>query len=72
MSANLNPVPMSKPPQGAHERVEQLRKLFSDAPQLGKTALENVLRELTSQAVRDAAAAGGECGPRRQPSGQGL
>ena len=48
MNANLNPVPVSKPPQGANEKVEQLRKLFADAPQLGRTALENVLHELRS------------------------
>src|ERR1700755_3582994 len=48
MNANLNPVPASKPPQGANEKVEQLRKLFADAPQLGSTALENVLHELRS------------------------
>jgi hypothetical protein len=48
MNANLNPGPVSKPPQGANEKVEQLRKLFADAPQLGRTALENVLHELRS------------------------
>jgi hypothetical protein len=47
MSANPNPVPSSKP-QGGNEKVEQLRKLFADAPQLGRTALENVLHELKS------------------------
>jgi hypothetical protein len=48
MSANPNSVPVSKPSLGANEKVEQLRKLFADAPQLGRTALENVLHELRS------------------------
>ena len=48
MNANLNPASVSKPPPGANEKVEQLRKLFADAPQLGRTALENVLHELRS------------------------
>ena len=36
--------------QTAEEKIQQLRELFADAPEVGKTALENVLRELTSQA----------------------
>lgn len=31
------------------EKIQQLRELFADAPELGKKALENVIRELTSQ-----------------------
>src|ERR1041384_1363704 len=31
------------------EKIRQLRELFADAPELGKKALENVLKELTSQ-----------------------
>jgi hypothetical protein len=38
-----------KQDQSAEEKVKQLRELFADAPELGKTALENVLKELTSQ-----------------------
>ena len=34
----------------AQEKIEQLRELFADAPEVGKKALENVLGELTSQA----------------------
>jgi hypothetical protein len=45
MNANPNYVAAGKPP-AANEKVEQLRKLFADAPQLGKEALENVLHEL--------------------------
>src|ERR1700722_8421156 len=32
------------------DRIKQLRELFADAPEVGKQALENALRELTSQA----------------------
>jgi hypothetical protein len=32
------------------QKIQQLRELFADAPEVGKTALENVLQELTSQA----------------------
>jgi hypothetical protein len=31
------------------EKVRQLRELFADAPELGKKALENALREISSQ-----------------------
>ena len=32
----------------AEQKIQQLRELFADAPEVGKTALENVLRSLTS------------------------
>src|ERR1051325_1812074 len=35
--------------QAGEEKIRQLRELFPDAPELGKKALENVLKELTSQ-----------------------
>jgi len=35
--------------QLAKEKIQQLRDLFADAPEIGKRALENVLGELTSQ-----------------------
>jgi hypothetical protein len=35
--------------QAGEEKIQQLRDLFADAPDLGKKALENVLRELKSQ-----------------------
>ena len=35
--------------QVGEQKIQQLRELFADAPGLGKAALENVLRELTSQ-----------------------
>lgn len=36
---------------GVQEKIQQLRELFADAPEVGKKALENVLKELTSQAA---------------------
>jgi hypothetical protein len=43
------------PPETAHamtveEKIAHLRELFADAPEVGKNALENALKELTSQA----------------------
>jgi hypothetical protein len=35
--------------QSGEEKIQQLRELFADAPELGRTALANVLRELASQ-----------------------
>ena len=35
--------------KAGEEKIRQLRELFADAPELGKKALENVLKELTSQ-----------------------
>ena len=34
----------------ADEKIAKLRELFADAPEVGKKALENALKELTSQA----------------------
>ena len=39
----------TKPDHTAAQKVEQLRALFADAPELGKKALENALREIASQ-----------------------
>ena len=36
----------------AEEKINQLRELFADAPEVGKTALENVLSRHQDQAVR--------------------
>jgi hypothetical protein len=35
------------------EKIEKLRALFADAPEVGKQALENALKELTSQASEE-------------------
>jgi hypothetical protein len=37
----------------SEEKLDKLRELFADAPELGKKALENVLKELGSQAVEE-------------------
>jgi hypothetical protein len=39
----------SKQEQDAQEKIQELRELFADASEVGKKALENVLKELTSQ-----------------------
>src|SRR5262249_13898106 len=36
--------------QSLEKKIQQLRELFADAPELGKKALENALHELKSQA----------------------
>jgi len=38
------------PDPAAEEKINQLRELFADAPDVGRKALENVLGQLTSQA----------------------
>jgi len=51
----------------AEEKIQQLRGLFADAPEVGKTALERVLQQLTSQAS-DTPPQPVECRPcRRRP-----
>src|SRR5215475_10971291 len=45
------PLPGSEKEPSAEAKIQRLRDLFADAPQLGKTALENVLRDLISQAA---------------------
>ena len=35
--------------QSVEQKIQQLRELFADAPEIGKRALENVIPELTSQ-----------------------
>ena len=37
--------------RAVEEKINQLRELFADAPEVGKAALENALHELTSQAA---------------------
>src|SRR5262245_55355291 len=39
----------SKQSGDAQRKIQELRELFADAPELGKRALENVLRDLTAQ-----------------------
>jgi hypothetical protein len=42
----------SKQSADAENKIQKLRELFADAPELGKRALENVLRDLTSDVAR--------------------
>ena len=56
----------------AQRKIKELRELFADAPELGRTALENVLRELTSQvsepppAIESAGRVGARLGKRSE------
>src|ERR1044071_1442288 len=58
--------------QAGEEKIRQLRELFADAPELGKKALENVLKELTSQvsepppAIESAGRVGARLGKRSE------
>src|SRR5262249_49161467 len=42
-------VTSSKPSADAQHKVQKLRELFADAPEVGRTAVENVLHDLASQ-----------------------
>ena len=44
---------LSKPEQDqtGEKKIQKFRELFADAPELGKKALENVIKELRSQAL---------------------
>ena len=46
--AQVQPAPEQDP--ATEQKIQRLRELFADAPEVGKRALENVLGELTSQA----------------------
>ena len=55
------------------EKIEMLRRLFADAPEVGRTALENVLKRLASDASQSRrrqwrARAGSGAGWARSPS----
>src|SRR5262245_57001132 len=39
--------------RSAEEKIQKLRELFADAPEVGKSALERVLGELSSQASQE-------------------
>ena len=49
MAAATTLDPSQDEAQNAQKKVQQLRDLFADAPEVGKKALENVLQELKSQ-----------------------
>ena len=56
----------------ARRKIEELRALFADAPELGRTALENVLRELSADvsnpppAIESAGRVGARLGKRSE------
>ena len=52
------------------EKIQKLRELYADAPEIGKAALKNGLPMLTEELA--APAAGANRRPYRRPSGQGL
>ena len=58
--------------QSGEEKVQQLRELFADAPEVGKKALENTLREIRIAGRGNPAAANRKRRPGRRPSRQGL
>ena len=49
MSTANTDIDQTEQDQTGAEKVQQLRELFADAPELGKKALENALREIRSQ-----------------------
>jgi len=52
IAAETNGKPATKQLTPAQQKIEELRELFADAPEVGKKALENVLHELRSQAAQ--------------------
>ena len=49
MATQQDPATKPEQEQTVEQRIQQLRELFADAPEIGKRALENVIPELTSQ-----------------------
>ena len=41
-----------KQDQTVEEKIQKMRELFADAPEVGKTALKNVLQRLASDASK--------------------
>jgi hypothetical protein len=50
MATEQQTTPHPEQEMTAEEKIEQLRELYADAPEVGRTALENVLQELISRA----------------------
>jgi hypothetical protein len=50
MATQAQMVRKPEPDETTQNRIQQLRALFADAPEIGRTALENALAELKSQA----------------------
>jgi hypothetical protein len=53
MATDQQAAPRTNGGPSSEEQIEQLRELFKDAPEVGKQALENVLRDLTNQAEEE-------------------
>jgi hypothetical protein len=53
MATDQQAAPRTNGGPSTEEQIEQLRELFKDAPEIGKKALENVLRDLTNQAEEE-------------------
>ncbi|HWI01461.1 MAG TPA: hypothetical protein VNT27_14125 [Propionibacteriaceae bacterium] len=53
MATDQQAAPRTNGGPSTEEQIEQLRELFKDAPEVGKQALENVLRDLTNQAEQE-------------------
>jgi hypothetical protein len=49
MATQTTPANRAKPDVNVEQTLQKLREIYADAPALGRTALENVLRELTPQ-----------------------
>ena len=58
--------------QTLEKKIQRLRELYATGPEVGKTALENLLRELKSASEREPRNPDVKRRPDRQPSGQGL
>jgi hypothetical protein len=53
MATDQQAAPRTNGGPSTEEQIEQLRELFKDAPEVGKQALENMLRDLTNQAEEE-------------------
>ena len=64
----------SRPEQDltAEVKIKQLRQLFADALEVGKTALQNVLQRLASDASKPPPLPVQSAGRGREPAGQCL
>jgi hypothetical protein len=56
MATQLQPIPKSAPDQSFASKTQELRQLFADAPEMAKSALDNALPALMSQAAEAQAA----------------
>jgi hypothetical protein len=57
--------PETEPDQAVEDKVQRLRKLFTDAPEIAKVGLENAIRDLTTEARSVPAESAGRVGRRQ-------